>query len=101
MLSALLTMVMFSAWPSNAIDSGEVPSSRAPFQYIGWVGPGTLEMTMLNAGGAVEAQPGTADSPSGALRAADGGEGCSRGNSANTFLLPRIDALIVSSRVAG
>ena len=42
--------VMFSAWPSSGIDSGYSPSSRAPFQYIGVRGPGTLEMTRLNGG---------------------------------------------------
>src|SRR6185312_3962953 len=74
---------------------------RAPPQYIGSVGPGTLEMTMLNGGGEDRTRPGIADSPSGAMSAADSAYACSLGSSANTFLLPRIEALIVSSRLAG
>ena len=56
---------------------------------------------MLNGGGADETKPGTAASPSGAMRNADNANACSRGSSENTFLLPRIDSLIVSSRFAG
>ena len=40
---------MFKAIRSSTMDTGYIPSSRAPFQYSGSRGPGTLEMITLNA----------------------------------------------------
>ena len=41
---------MFRATPSIGIETGYISSSRAPFQYSGSRGPGTLEITTLNGG---------------------------------------------------
>jgi len=68
---------MLSAWPSYGMDSGYTPVIRAPFQYSGLCGPGTLEISTLNAGGVILSAPGMVAIASGAMGSADSAVICS------------------------
>lgn len=56
---------------------------------------------MLNGGEVADTQPGTAASASDDRLAADSASAWKRGSCENTFLLLRIDSLMVSRRCAG
>src|ERR1035437_7931899 len=92
---------MFSACPSTGIDAGNRLSSRAPFQYRGLLGPGTLEITTLNGGPVMWSTPGIGPSAIPATLSTLTARHCSGLSPDRAFLEWRIEWWIRSSRAAG